>query len=540
MVTLLPLGGLGEFGANSMLLDGGPGNRLLLDVGAAFSDDAAFGVAFEVPDFAALKERAPNAVVLSHAHDDHIKGLPWIEQVFPGIDVIGSQTTLAWRPAPLGRGLAGAGRSLDALRRATVGAWTVDALPVSHSIPGALALRVRGPAGTLVLLSDLRLAPSALGEQTDRQVLARWGDEGVDLVLLDSTNSLLEAVPPAESVVAETIEGLVRSARGAVVVVTFASHLGRFRQAAAAAAAVGRPVVPAGRGIKDALAVQARLGGLNLPMGLIRPALELSRLPHDRVVLVATGSQGERGSAFQRLANGSLPGFKLQPGDRVIHAARVIPGSEREVAVLFDHCVRQGAEVVTAAEATTHVSGHPHRAELREMLELVRPAVVLPIHGRRRNLEATAGLAMAAGSVAVVAESRQELAWEGRRLRPTGATVDIGRLVFDDVEGARLDPVTIRQRRFLAADGIVTAIVLLDVGRGCLVGAPRLLHWGLATTASLARVERDLAGEVERVLKGALTDIEDLRSTMTTWLRKQMRRAGGRHPLCDVVVVVSE
>jgi ribonuclease J len=536
-VTLTALGGLGEFGANSMLLDAGDDGRLLLDAGAAFSDQASLGVAFEVPDFAALGRRRPRAVVLSHPHDDHVKGLPWLEEAFPGVETLASRVTHAWRPAPLGRKLAGAAHTLDGRGRTTVGPWEIEALPVSHSVPGTVALRLCGPSGTLVLLSDLRLAASALGEETDADALARWGDAGVDLALVDSTNALVAKEPPPEGTVAGALGELIRGASGLVVAVSFASHLGRFRQVAMAAAAAGRAVVPCGRGLLESLAVQGRLGGLGLPLGLVRPTRELSKLPRDRVVAVVTGSQGERGSAFHRLAHGLLPGLELRPGDTVLHAARVIPGNERELATIFDHCVRRGARVITAAEAPIHVSGHPHQGELATLLELVRPRVVLPVHGRRRNLEAVASLAASKGSRTVVAENLQELLWEGDSLGATGQSLEVGRVQLDDLDGARLDPAIVRQRRAASSGGVVVVVVPWSAASGGVLGRPVILHWGVADGPALVdRLEHALGAELRSREALGSSEPETLRSTIAAWLRKELRRAGPRRPLLDVVI----
>jgi ribonuclease J len=257
-------------------------------------------------------------------------------------------------------------------------------------------------------------------------------------------------------------------------------------------------------------------------------------------VAVVTGSQGEHGSAFHRLAFDLLPGLHLRPGDVVLHAARIIPGSEKGLAILFDHCVRRGACVVTATDAPIHVSGHPHRRELGELLALVRPRVVLPIHGRRRNLEAVATLALQRGSRALVAENFQEMAWDRASLEFTGDNLTVGRVLLDEVDGARLDPVTMRHRRSLASDGLVAVVLPWSVAARGVLGTPRILHWGLRDGAAM--VER-LGPSLEAFLRSrgvaATGEAEAVRSTIAAWLRKELRRSGGRRPLCDVVVLES-
>ncbi|HPC82274.1 MAG TPA: ribonuclease J [Thermoanaerobaculaceae bacterium] len=532
MPRLLPIGGLGEFGANSLLLDDERAGRLVVDAGAAFFEEPALGVSHEVPDFAALGGPAPRAALLSHAHDDHCKGLGALLGAWPGTLVAGSRATATWcRPAVAAqRGqLAELGEGAPFV----VGGWEIDALPVSHSIPGTLALRLRTGAMTAVLATDLRMAPSALGERTPTDRLAAWGRDGVDVLLLDATNALVAAAPPGEDVVGTALGELIRAARGLVVVVTFASHLGRFRQVLQAAAAAGRVVVPVGRGILESLAVQARLGGFGAPLGLVRPFRDLPRLPRDGVVAVVTGSQGEAGSVFTRLATGHLPGLALQPGDRVLHAARLIPGNERRLARLFDFCVRQGAQVVTAAEAPIHASGHAHRQELAELCDLLRPRVVMPVHGWRRHLEAVAGLARAAGAAAVVAENGEELAWSASGLEPSGRRRAPGRLSFGDGEDELVEAGVVHERRVLARSGVLVAVV-----DRCAGAAPRVqLHsFGVRLAAGgEEELEAGLRGEAVRCL--AAPDPDDARRTMERWLKRELRRRWSMRPAVLVSVL---
>jgi ribonuclease J len=535
---LVALGGLGEFGANSLLIETESGDGVMIDAGAAFSDLAAFGVGYEVPDFAALGERVPQTLVLTHAHDDHVKGLVFLCEASPDIEVLASRTTLTWARRALSDGEPLATHELRGEQAQWAGPFEVQALPVSHSIPGTMVLRLEGEPGVLVLATDLRLAPSALGETTSADRLARWGDAGVDVLLLDSTNALVDAEPPAETQVAATLEEQVRMARGAVVAVSFASHLGRFRQVAMAATQAGKVVVPVGRGLVESLEVQSQLGGLSLPPGLVRPARELPNLPRDRVVVIATGSQGEPGSAFSRLAVDLLPGLRLRAGDTVLHAARIIPGNERRLAQLFDNCVRRGAHVVTAAEAPIHASGHPHRSELQRLLELIRPRTVVPIHGRRRHLEAVAELARKRGTDCVVAENGEELVWEAGVVKPTGELKQVGRILLDDVGEEVLDPAALHNRRWLAREGLVVAVLPCSCdGRG-LVGEPQLHVSGLPLSTTVRDdLLAGLATEFARAGPLARRDAEWLRSTMSRWLRSELRRRTRRRPVVVALVV---
>ena len=538
MARLVALGGLGEFGANSMLVEDEGGSRVLLDAGAAFSDLAAFGVGYEVPDFGALGRDVPVAVVLTHAHDDHVKGITFLREAAPAIEVAASRTTLAWTRRALTNGTPVVAHELITESTVSAGAFSVRAVPVSHSIPGTVALRLEGEDGALVLATDLRLAPSALEETTSQEALAAWGDAGTDLLLLDSTNALVNAEPPAEATVAAALEEQVRKVRGAVIAVSFASQLGRFRQLARAAAECGRLVVPVGRGLVESLEVRDSLGGLGLPPGLVRPARELPTLPRDRVVVVATGSQGEPGSAFSRLAVDLLPGLRLRAGDTVLHAARVIPGNERRLALLFDHCVRRGARVVTAAEAPIHASGHPHRAELERILELVRPRWVMPVHGRRRHLEAVAELARGRGVDTLVVENGEEVAWGRAGVVATGELRQVGRTLLDDVGEEVLDAAILRHRRSLAREGLVVAVLPFSLAVRGGIGEIQIHVSGMPMSGALVdHLAAGLRGEIERAGVLARRDPEWLRSTMTRWLRSEVRRRTRRRPVVVALVV---
>lgn len=538
-MRLIPLGGLGEFGANAMLLEDENGESVLLDAGAAFSDLELFGVSYEVPDFATLAA-PPRALLLTHGHDDHLKGATHLWEAFPQVPAFGSPATVA-RLKLSGVGDGGATsptQVFPAQGSLSVGSWQVDALGVSHSIPGTVLLRLCGPAGTVVAATDFRLSPSALEEVTPLHELARWGGDGVDLVLLDATNALVFRPPPDEAQVAATLAELVAQTRGAVVGVIFASHAGRFLQFAQAAVACGRVVVPVGRGLEEMLAVQAAVGGFRLPPGTVRAARELARLPRERLVIVSTGSQGESGAAFTRLALDALPGFRLHPEDLVVHAARLVPGHERRVAKLLDHCARRGARVVTAEQAPVHASGHPHREELDRVLEVLRPRWVLPVHGGRRHLEEAATLARRHGCGTMVVENGQAVRWRDGEPRQEEGYQGVGRVLVGDDSCAAVNAALLQQRRQVARNGLVAAVIP-TVGRGeGGVGEPQLMVVGLALAdGERRRLLVGLGEELRRAQRQGCTDKEELRSTMSRWLRSELRRRQGCRPAVLVAVV---
>lgn len=525
-LTFWPVGGLGEFGANCLVLDVPSGLRLVLDTGVALGTLEEYGVSYEVPDFAALGDTPPAVALLTHAHDDHLKGLPFFAAAFPQTPLAASPMTWPWVHRLLGEPREGFSLReplhLDGVR--------VEALPVSHSVPGTVLLRLQTTWGTVVLATDFRLAPSALGETTDLEVLTQWGREGVDLLFLDATNALVVTPPPSEEVVAATLAQLVAEAPGAVVAVSFASHAGRFSQLVQAARAAGKVVIPVGRGIEEMLSVQQDQGTLSLPLGVVRSSRQIARLPREKLVLVVTGSQGEPTSVFPRLAMDELPAFKLAPGDVVIHAARVIPGNEKRLDHIFDHCVRRGARVITAHEAPTHASGHAPVPELATVLELLRPRWVVPIHGRLRQLAELQRLALGFGARSLVAENGRVLRYQGGVLEESGELRPVGRLLLD-ADQETLDSAVVWERKAAAKGGVVVAVAAIPNDPGVALPNPHIECFGLRLPGvNRAHLAAELGGFLRQDTSPVARDPENLRAKMQTWLGTELRKRLGKKP----------
>ncbi|MGC8915962.1 MAG: MBL fold metallo-hydrolase [Thermoanaerobaculum sp.] len=526
-LTLWPVGGLGEFGANCLVLDLPRSLRVVVDTGVALGTLEEYGVGYEVPDYSTLPGPAPDVALLTHAHDDHLKGLPFFREAFPRAALAASAPTWPWARRLVGEPVEGATLGeipfrLDGLQ--------VDALPVSHSVPGTVLLRVVTEAGTVVVATDFRLAPSALGETTDSEVLARWGREGVDLLLLDATNALMDQLPPSEATVEATLAELVAKAPGAVVAVSFASHAGRFLQLVRAAHHAGRVLIPMGRGLEEMLAVHLDRGTFSLPVGVVRSARELSRFPRERVVLAVTGSQGEPTSVFPRLAMDELASFKLAPGDVVLHAARVIPGSEKRLDHIFDHCVRRGARVVTAHEAPIHASGHAPAPELVALLELVRPRWVLPIHGRVRQLAELQRLAASHGVRSLVVENGMVVSFAGGVLRETGERRVVGRILVD-ADQETLETAVVWERKAAARGGVVVAVVAIPADPRVSLPNPHIECFGLRLSGvSRAHLAAELGGFLRQEWSGFARDPELLRAKMQAWLGTELRKRLGKKP----------
>lgn len=526
-VTFWPVGGLGEFGANCMVMDFPHGLRVVVDTGVALGTLEEYGVGYEVPDFAALSGDRPRLALLTHAHDDHLKGVPFFAAACPDALLAASPVTWPWVERLLGRSVAGVTLGVDPVQ---LEGFAVEALPVSHSIPGTVLLRLVSPSGSVVLATDFRLAPSALGETTDLEALARWGREGVDVLFLDATNALVAEPPPSEATVAATLAELVAGAPGAVVAVSFASHAGRFWQLVAAARAAGKVVVPLGRGIEEMLSVHLDRSTFTLPVGVVRSARELGRLPREKLVLVVTGSQGEPTSVFPRLAMDELPNFKLAPGDVVIHAARVIPGNEKRLDHIFDHCVRRGARVVTAHEAPTHTSGHAPVPELHTVLELLRPRWVVPVHGRLRQLAEVQRLAVAHGARALAVENGRVLRYAHGALEETGEFRPVGRILVD-ADQETLDTAVVWERKAAARGGVVVAVVAIPSDPRVSLPNPHIECFGLRLPGiNRAHLAAELGGFLRHETSPVARDPENLRAKMQTWLGTELRKRLGKKP----------
>ncbi len=526
-LTFWPVGGWGEFGANCLVLDLPSGFRLVVDTGVALGTLEEYGVSYEVPDFTALGDIPPAIALLTHAHDDHLKGLPFFAEAFPQTSVAAAPTTWPWIRRALGEPREGVVLGKDPV---TFDGVRVEALPVSHSIPGTVVLRLQTSWGTVVVATDFRLAPSALGETTNVEVLAQWGREGVDVLFLDATNTLVATPPPKEEVVAATLAQLVAEAPGAVVAVSFASHAGRFYQLVQAARAAGKVVIPLGRGIEEMLSVHLDQGTFSLPLGVVRSSREMARLPREKLVLVVTGSQGEPTSVFPRLAMDELPAFKLAPGDVVIHAARVIPGNEKRLDHIFDHCVRRGARVVTAHEAPTHASGHAPAPELSSALELLRPRWVVPIHGRLRQLSELQRLALGFGARSLVAENGRVLRYGGGVLEETGELRPVGRLLVD-ADQETLDSAVVWERKAAAKGGVVVAVAAIPNDPGVALPNPHIECFGLRLPGvNRAHLAAELGGYLRQDTSPLGKDPENVRAKMQTWLGSELRKRLGKKP----------
>jgi ribonuclease J len=478
-LRLIPLGGFGEIGKNMALLECRE-QRLLIDAGIAFpDDDAAVGVDLLLPNWSYLRRHPERlaGIFLTHGHEDHIGALPFLLREF-SVPVYGTALTLGLVKAKLGQYRVEADlRLVRAGDRVPVGCFEVECIQVNHSIPDALGLGIRTPAGIIYHSGDFKFDHTPIdGQVTDFSALARLGDEGVRLMVSDSTNIHRPGHTPSEAVVGKAFAQIFPHAPGRIIIATFASQIHRIQQVFDAAETLGRKVLVSGRSMERNVNVARELGYLHLPDDVRVSSGELTSYADDQVIVLITGSQGEPVSGLTRMAQGSHPKLRIHPDDTVIFSATPIPGNEATVWRIINDLMRRGAHVITHREAEVHVSGHAASEETKLLFNLIRPQFAAPFHGEYRHMMAYGELAQDIG----LSHKDIFLLQNGDVLRLDDDGVTIEQAVEHGVwtvDGKRLNElggndVVTQDRVFLAESGVITATAVWDFRLGELVAPP--------------------------------------------------------------------
>ncbi|HEY8183044.1 MAG TPA: ribonuclease J [Thermoanaerobaculia bacterium] len=537
-LRIIPLGGLGEIGMNLMVIEYGDAS-IVVDCGMMFPDAATLGVDVIVPDMTYIFENAARlkAVFLTHAHEDHIGALPFlVERV--KVPVYAMPLTLGFLKDKLEE------FTIDDVEMRVMrprdvvdaGPFRVEAIRMTHSIVDALAYAIRTPAGTVIHTGDFKIDHTPIDNlSTDLAVLARYGEEGVLLLLSDSTNALIPGHCPSERHVGSALTSAFAKARGRIIITTFASHIHRIQQVIDVARKNGRRVMLVGRSLVDNCETAEQLGYLSIPRDVRVNGDDGDR----RLVIMTTGTQGEATSALSRMAVGEHNQVQIEKGDTIIVSARTIPGNERAVSHMIDNLYRQGAEVLTWDTADVHVSGHGCEEELKLMLNLTRPRFFIPIHGTLRHLIHHARLAEGTGVPhGVVITNGQVAEIEGDDVRVLEERVSYGK-VFIDNEAEEVPEIVVRDRQHLAEDGFVIVVVAFG-SNGKLVREPEIITRGLVHVDSnqemLDEIRRMLVGMFAETPAEELRDSELLQESMRAMLKRYFRKSMGRRPMILPVV----
>jgi ribonuclease J len=543
-VRVVILGGLGEIGLNLMVVEYGQ-SAIIIDAGVMFGEERELGVGMLLPDLAYLEQSRLKieGVVLTHGHEDHVGALSYLLRRFPA-PVYGTEVTLAFARRGLAEnGLAGADlRVLHPGAEIEFGPFRVEPVRVTHSTPDAVALAIRTPEGLIVHSGDFKIDRAPVdGQLFDTERFAQLGEEGVALLLSDSTNVERPGRTGSESSMKPVLSELLGRTRGRFFLSSFSSHLHRIRQLAEVAHEAGRFVVPLGRRMAESVRLGMETGQLNLPPGTFIERAEADFLEARKLVYLASGSQGEPLSALSKLAADAHPQVHIERDDVVVLSSRFIPGNERTINTLVNNLFKRGAEVLYDAVAPVHVSGHASRDELIELIGLVRPQYFVPIHGEYRHLKRHQALAIEAGVPAANAfllEDGASLKLEAGEVR-RGRLVTAGRIAADG-EGLG-DPGLLRERRALAHDGTVIAIVAISAHNGKLVAGPDLLSRGVVSgdgsSPHMARARTELTLRIRGLSVAVRDNPERLKDEMSRALRRYFGDAINRRPIIIPYVV---
>ncbi|GAA4218528.1 ribonuclease J [Actinocatenispora rupis] len=533
-LRITPLGGLGAIGRNMTVYEY-EGRLLVVDCGVLFPDVDQPGVDVILPDFSSIADRLDDieAIVLTHGHEDHIGAVPYLLARKPDIPLVGSQFTLALVEAKLAeRRITPYSLTVKEGETERLGPFDCEFFAVNHSIPDAMAVAVRTGAGTVLHTGDFKMDQLPLdGRITDLAGFARLGGEGVDMLLSDSTNAEIPGFVTSEQEIRPVIDGIFRSARGRIIVASFASHVHRVQQVLDSAAEHGRKVTFIGRSMVRNMGIARDLGLLHIQGGLVVSLEEATQLPADEIVFMSTGSQGEPMSALGRMASGDHRHVKIESGDTVVLASSLVPGNETSVYRVINALSRAGATVIHKDVARVHVSGHAPAGELLYLLNVVRPSNFLPIHGEWRHLRAHARLAVESGVPAanvVLCEDGDVVDLIDGRARLVGHTTN--RYVYvDGLAVGDIGESLLTERRILGDGGFIAATVVVDSVTGKVVGGPTVSAKGFSEDpAAFDPVIPLITDVLDKAAKDGVSDPHQLqqlvRRSVGRWVNDTYRR----------------
>lgn len=542
------LGGLNEVGKNMTLFEYGE-DMFLVDCGLAFPDQDMLGVDLVLPDFTYVERNADRirGIVITHGHEDHIGGLPYLLKVL-NVPVYGTKLTVGLIQGKLREhGLLNSA-SLNVINPGdviTLGGFTVEAIHVNHSIPDALGLAIRCEGGTIVHTGDFKIDTTPIdGGMMDLGRLAEIGQEGVLCLMSDSTNAERPGFTESERKVGESFETLFRKAgNNRIIVATFSSNIHRVQQIMNVAASLGRKVALVGRSLENVVSISAELGYLNIPEGIVIDINMINRYPADKLVIITTGSQGEPMSALTRMAFSDHRKVEIHPNDYVIISATPIPGNEKTVSRVVNELMKLGADVVYEKMYEVHVSGHACQEELKMIMGIVKPKYFIPVHGELKHLRKHAGLALSMGipkENILIADNGRVAEISKKALRCT-STVPAGRVFVDGYGVGDVGSVVLRDRKHLAQDGLVIVAVCIDRESGMIVSGPDVVTRGFVyvkESEELINSAREVAVEaIEAQTDGGYFDWNSIKASLRDEISHLMYERTKRSPMILPVIM---
>ena len=543
-LRITPLGGLGEVGRNMTVFEH-HGKLLIVDIGVLFPEDHQPGIDVILPDFTSIRDRLDDIVgiVLTHGHEDHIGGVPYLLKERADIPLYGSELTLAFITAKLKEHrITPKTMQVKAGDRQKAGPFDLEFVAVNHSIPDSLAVFIRTSAGSVLHTGDFKMDQFPLdGRITDLRAFARLGEEGVDVFLTDSTNAEVPGFTMSERDLTPAIDKVFATSPRRVIVSSFASHVHRIQQVLDAAHANGRKVAFVGRSMVRNMKIARELGYLSIPRGLVVDFRKIQSMPDHKITLICTGSQGEPMAALARMANGDHQ-IQVGEGDTVLMASSLIPGNENAIYGIINKLIDLGANIVHKGNAKVHVSGHASAGELVYCYNIVGPKNVLPVHGESKHLHANADLARKTG----VPEDRVVVGFDGvvvdlvdGKIKVAGK-VDAGLVYVDGQTIGTATEDTLAERRMLSGGGVVTVVALIDPKTHKPVEPVEFLTKGFVHDK---KTFEGAAAQVEKALAQSkadkIDDIAEIEQIVVDTVSNHLRRTYRREPAVMAVVIDS-
>jgi ribonuclease J len=547
VLEIIPLGGIGEFGMNCMAVRFGD-EMLILDAGMGFPEETAYGVDVCIPDFDFLEEFREHitAIVLTHGHEDHLGALPYILKKF-NVPVYCSHFTAGLAESKLeeheltGDTLIHRVAPRDVV---DIGVFTVEFIRVSHSLVDCFSLAIKTPVGTIIHTGDYKVDETpVIGEPIDLRSFRRYGQEGVLALLSDSTNATVPGRTPSERAVIPAFQEIFAEAHGRIVVAAFASSIHRLQIVMDVAQQFDRRVCVLGRSMQKNVEVADRLGYLDIPENLLVSLNEAKKMSDDEIVFLVTGSQGESRAALSQMATQSYKGLTIEEGDTVVLSARIIPGNERLISRMIGNIYKRGANIIEEKRRLVHVSGHASQEDIQIMTEAVRPKFVVPIHGEYRMLfrhkEFVKNHLGYSESNIVLIENGDVLELDGERAAVVNRR-EIGRTFIDETGFEEIESETVRQRKQMAYEGIVTLIVIVNAQTGELESPPEIVPRGVrgfdTTNGHIKDAQRIIAAAIAGASRETLRDESLLREHVRIELKRFIQRLTGARPVIVPVV----
>lgn len=504
-LQIIPLGGMGEIGKNMTVFRYGD-DIIVIDAGLMFPEDDMLGIDLVIPDFSYLQENRDKvrAIFITHGHEDHIGALPFVLKELD-VPVYGTPLALGILQGRLKeKGVSTA--DLHPIKpgdQYDMGPFSIGFIRVNHSIADAVAIYVKTPVGTILHTGDFKIDHTPVdGQVTGFNRFAELGDEGVLVMLSDSTNAERPGFTMSERSVGASFDEKFRSAQNRIIIASFSSNVHRLQQAIDAAFKYGRKVAVIGRSMLNVVGIAIELGYLKVADGVLIDISEINNYPLNRIVILTTGSQGEPMSALTRMAMSDHRKVEIIPGDTVMISATPIPGNEKLVARTVDYLFRQGADVIYEASSGIHVSGHGSQEELKLMLNLVRPTYFIPVHGEYRMLKMHAKIALDLG----IPKSNIFIAENGSVMEFTAETgamvgkVTAGALLVDGLGVGDIGNIVMRDRRQLSQDGILIAVIAMDKKNGCVVSGPEIVSRGFVYVRESEQLMEEARMKIQEAL----------------------------------------